>query len=377
MSEEESEKEENENEENEDNENEEKEDNENEENENEENEDEEKSEEEKNKKKEKKKEEKFEEQKLIPSNEIKIDLSNTQNNNNNNNNFNFNNNNNLNFEIKKNIFQILNEINNDMEILSKEINSTLKFVDSKKPSFSYKNEEEDLQTLLKKANDLCKEIDLNHKKTENKAIQSDDEFDFKKFNNNDYNNNNYQNTLKDFPYDPNKNRDYYNSLNESMQNYQQQQNNYYQNNNNFNNFPNNNNNNNNNFYSLPQPNLNNNFPLMSNNNNINNNNFMTNNNNNNNNNFLNRFNNIGSSRVKRIDDLYRNQYNSNRGPSIYTQPETNKLNPVLLNKQNNLPPKIIPQNNDFNNINSMSNRPFERNKPGSIAQAMDILLDKQ
>ena len=262
-----------------------------------------------------------------------------------------------------------------MENLSKEINSTLKFVDSKKKnSFSIKNEEEDLQTLLKKANDLCKEIDLNHKKTENKAIQSDDEFDFKnKFNNNNnenynFNNNNYSN-LKDFPYDPNKNRDYYNSLNESM-NYQQQQQNFY--NNNYNNFPNNNNNNNNNnFYSLPQPNFNNNFPLNSNNNNFNNNNF--NNNNfmtNNNNNFLNRFNNIGSSRVKKIDDLYRNQFNSNRQPSIYTQPETNKLNPVLLNKQN-------PPSNDFNNINSMPNRPFERNKPGSIAQAMDILLDKQ
>ncbi len=366
MSEEESEKEENENEENEDNENEENEDNENEENENEENEDEEKSEEEKNKKKEKNKKEdnsKFEEQKLIPSNEIKIDLSNAQNDNNNKNILN----NNFNFEIKKNIFQILNEINFDMENLSKEINSTLKFVDSKKNSFSIKNEEEDLQTLLKKANDLCKEIDLNHKKTENKAIQSDDEFDFKnKFNNNNENfNNNYSN-LKDFPYDPNKNRDYYNSLNESM-NYQQQQQNFY--NNNYNNFPNNNNNN---FYSLPQPNFNNNFPLNSNNNNFNNfnnNNFMT----NNNNNFLNRFNNIGSSRVKKIDDLYRNQFNSNRQPSIYTQPETNKLNPVLLNKQN--PPQII--NDNFNNINSMPNRPFERNKPGSIAQAMDILLDKQ
>ena len=365
MSEEESEKEENENEENEDNENEENEDNENEENENEENEDEEKSEEEKNKKKDKNKKEdnsKFEEQKLIPSNEIKIDLSNVQNDNNNKNILN----NNFNFEIKKNIFQILNEINFDMENLSKEINSTLKFVDTKKNSFSIKNEEEDLQTLLKKANDLCKEIDLNHKKTENKAIQSDDEFDFKnKFNNNNNENfnNNYSN-LKDFPYDPNKNRDYYNSLNESMQNYQQQQQNFY--NNNYNNFPNNNNNNNN-FYSLPQPNFNNNFPLNSNNFNNNNfnNNFMT----NNNNNFLNRFNNIGSSRVKKIDDLYRNQFNSNRQPSIYTQPETNKLNPVLLNKQN--PP------NDFNNINSMPNRPFERNKPGSIAQAMDILLDKQ
>ena len=277
------EKEDDEGEENEDDEGEENEDEEGEENEDEEGEENEDDEDDKKKKKKKDKKkkgkekekekdnEKFPDKKLVLSNEINLDLSNN-NLNNNNSPFPFENFTNIIPERPKTILDILNEVNNEMESLSNELDKTLSFIDHK----SIDREKYELQDLLNKAKELTKVIDISESKKEDKFIQSELDDVYNKgiqtrddINQNIYYNQNYQNNYQrnltdfnqnqlqrnTFPYDPNKNKDYYSSLG----------NNFNNNNNNFNN----------------------------NNNNLNY----------NNNNFNNRFN---TSRVKNMDDLYRN-----------------------------------------------------------------------
>jgi hypothetical protein len=90
--------------------------------------------------------------------------------------------------------------------------------------------------------------------------------------------------------------------------------------------------------------------------------------------------------------------NNNRMPVIYSQNETGgsrTFGGEMNNRQDysNLNNGFTRQrgyqsgrdnvmfNNNYNNINMNNNnnyggRPFERNRPGNISQAMDILLDK-
>ena len=362
MSEEESEKEENEEGENEEGENE-----------NEENEIEEEEEDDKKKKKkgkknkeEKKEIEKVSKDKLIETNEVKTDI---------------NNNNEINFTMgnislsdrQKTISEILSEVNYDMEFLSKQIDQN--FTSLNYPKFSYSNfnnynnlnnkENESFQNLLMRVKELTKIID-NENLKDNNYIKNNINDDILNQGMEIQNNfNNYQNRNNNiFPYDPNKNKEYYSSLH-SNNNYNYYNNNFNNNNllnNNFNNnnFNNNNYNNNNlNLNSNPNQNfhsrnLNNNIPLSPNQNNhtVSNNYYNT-------------------TRIRRMDELYRSNRDniSNRKPIIYSQ---------MGNPQNiNIPLKNTQENiNNKNNLISNQNN-FERYKPGSISQAMNILLDKE
>ena len=72
-----------------------------------------------------------------------------------------------------------------------------------------------------------------------------------------------------------------------------------------------------------------------------------------------------NNRIKRMDDIYRgNNNNFRRHPIIYSQPESN-------NNYNSM------RNSNFNNENNNKEMDFQRYKPNSITQAMDILLDKK
>ena len=352
-------------EENEDGEGEENEDEEGEENEDEEND--KKKKEKKNKKTKKTKEndnEKFPDQKLVLSNEINLDLSKT-NLNINNNPFSLGNFTSFIPEKPKTILDILNEVNNEMESLSNELDKTLSFIDHK----SIDREKYELQDLLNKAKELTRIIDINESKKEDKFVQSDSEDEFYnkgiqtkdninqdiQYNNinyinpnnlNNYNQNQFQIQRNNFPYDPNRNKDYYASLKSNISD-----------NNNLN--PNLNNINNSSF----NPNFSNQnrFPL---NNPINN--FST------NPNLNNRFN---TGRMKKMDNLYRNNPFSGRQPVIYSQSgNQNNLN-VPLSQQPLRNINNIDNNNNYFNQNNP--KPFERFKPRNISQAMDILLDKQ
>lgn len=288
---------------------------------------------------------KFDDNKLIQANEIKIDLPNgteetfTM----------------ANIKHPKSIFAILDEINSEMDTLSKKLNSTLSFIESK----FIEKENYDLQQVLNKADQLTKEIELMEsldKRTENKCIQSDQEDIY-------YHNTSHHSSPRNSlgnempvnnvpvvpmaqqypyypsypqnevysPYDPNRNLHYYNSLR----------------------------NNNNNFGRF-----------------------------NNDVNQMNYRDGYQTTRVRRMDELYQGRgfgmNNMNRLPVIYSQNENNQMD----NRQyfNELNRSFTRQkefgtgtdnitNNNYN-INNYGGRPFERNRPGNISQAMDILLDK-
>ena len=70
------------------------------------------------------------------------------------------------------------------------------------------------------------------------------------------------------------------------------------------------------------------------------------------------------SRNRRMEDFYRGNNSFRRYP-IYSQPESN------INNMRNI------DNQNSNNINSNREMEFQRYRPGSITQAMDILLDKK
>lgn len=305
---------------------------------------------------------KFEENKLVQSNEIQIDLPNTDET------FTM-----ANIDHPKSILTILDEINSEMETLSNQLSTTLSFIERK----SIERENNDLQQVLNKAAQLTKEIELmeslDHNK-ENKCIQSD-QGDNNYYHNTSHHSSprnsfgneiqpnnepyvpmepqrpyypsypNYQQKEQYPPYDPNRNIQYYNSLRNNM-----------------------------------------------------------------NNNYGNQMNmrggggNSQTARVRRMDELYQGRdygMNNNRMPVIYSQNETGgsrTFGGEMHNRQDysNLNNSFTRQrgyqagrdnamfnnnNNNYNNINMNNNnnyggRPFERNRPGNISQAMDILLDK-
>ena len=305
----------------------------------EEGEDEEGEEEDDDKKKKKKKDasstQKFETEKLVPQNEIKIDLSNgmpsndtiTMSN--------------IPVEKPKSIFSILSEINSEMDALSSELNTTLSIIENK----NIDRENEEMRELLNKANQITRDIDIMENipkpiQVENKCVQSDNEEDYqsspmsnKYVNSNENNNSPPQmrqfsydtNNKRDFPYDPNKNKYYYSSLSS-----------------------------------------NNNIPTMN----------------------SNRFN-YNTSRVKRMDELYQGRQFGNRMPVIYSQNEVNgsrsfggergniDMNGSFRQNQMNANSQMINNNSGYPYSQMAPQRPFERYKPGNISQAMDILLDKQ
>ena len=301
----------------------------------EEGEEEEGDEEDDDKKKTKKKDaQKFETEKLVPQNEIKIDLSNgmpsndtiTMSN--------------IPVEKPKSIFSILSEINSEMDALSSELNTTLSIIENK----NIDRENEEMRELLNKANQITRDIDIMENipkpiQVENKCVQSDNEEDYqsspmsnKYINSNENNNSPPQqmrqfsydtNNKRDFPYDPNKNKYYYSSLSS-----------------------------------------NNNIPTMN----------------------SNRFN-YNTSRVKRMDELYQGRQFGNRMPVIYSQNEVNgsrsfggeRVNSDLNGsfRQNQMNSQMINNNSGYPYSQMPPQRPFERYKPGNISQAMDILLDKQ
>ena len=288
---------------------------------------------------------------------------------------------------KKTTIQVLMEISTEMDTLSSHMEKTLPI----KPVTNYTNnfgnninnniinnsysiianlDKEDLEikNLINKANELSKNsINSNKNKEEiktfeDKCCQSDDEII------NDYNNNkndineNEDKSKEEFnndkngnryPYDPYRHLDYYNDL------------------------KNNNRNNN----------LNNNI----------------------NNNINDKENNVSFSytRVKKMEDLYtRTNNNSRRQPMIYTQPESINNNNTIRNNSNininqnqsrrnwennsynNIERKSFEEQKDGNdnNVNNFENNNiyfnkkednnYERFRPSSITQAMDILLEK-
>ena len=335
---------------------------ENEENENEEEEDDNKKKKKGKKNKEEKKEiEKVSKDKLIETNEVKMDA-------NNNNEINFTMGNISSSDRQKTISEILSEVNYEMDFLSKQIDNN--FINLNYPKFSYSNynnynkENDDYQSLLMRVKELTTIID-NENLKDNNYVKNNiyDDILLNQGMEIQNNFNNYHNRNNNiFPYDPNRNKEYYSSLNSN--NYNNFHNNNFNNNNNYSNFNNNNYNNNynnNNLHLNSNPNqnlhsrnLNNNIPLSSNQNNHT---VST--------NFYN------TSRIRRMDELYRTNRNNNpnRKPIIYSQ---------MGNPQNiNIPLKNTQE--DFKNKNNLisNQNNFERYKPGSISQAMNILLDKE
>ena len=354
---EESEKEEGENEEGENEEKEEKEEGENEEKEeNEEGENEEKEESEEEDKKKKKKDKeikeeikdnnevKFETDKLVLSNETKVEVNN---NNNSVNGINYTMGNVPVTDRQKSLSEIISEVNFEMDGLSKQIEKNfinLNYNTNTNYHPIINKNDDNLDTLFIKAKELTRIID-NENLKDNNYITS-----YKNNNDNfllnqeiDYpfqNNNQYKSSLNNnpYPYDPNKNKEYYSSLNNL--------------NNNMNNI------NLNNQFSNINRNLDNLTPYSLNQNlNMNTN---TNTNINTNTNMFN------SSRIKRMDDLYRS--NLNKKPKIYSQ----SINPKNINIPIEKPQQQFQFNNNFNS----GQRNFERIKPQSINQAVNILLDK-
>lgn len=254
------------------------------------------------------------------------------------------------------ILSILDEINHDMDSLTQELNTVFGRVNYTSsiphsppiPTHDVNKENEEIKKLIAQANSLCTEIDNNlikHPESEDKCVGSDDE----------NNNNNYQPTSEAYsplyttepqphknnssnsPYDWNRNIEYYNALNNRNKNRTAQYNN---------------------------SNSNNPFIHQENYHTLN----------------STGSNHYQSSRVKKMDELYLND-GINKRPIIYSQDR----NPVNNNyNSNNQPYKTEYASSNNNNYNEGNNnqqqqetRPFERYKPTSINQAMDILLDKQ
>ncbi len=77
-----------------------------------------------------------------------------------------------------------------------------------------------------------------------------------------------------------------------------------------------------------------------------------------------------NNRLRRMDEFYRGNNNMfRRRPIQYSQPEINNNN--NYNNMRNM------NNQKYNNENDNRPMPFQRYRPGSITQAMDILLDKK
>lgn len=267
------------------------------------------------------------------------------------------------------ILSILDEISNEMDSLTQELNTVFS-----RSNYSYSvpysqpvthdvnRENEEIKKLIAQANSLSTEIDNNlksHPQSEDKCVGSDDE---------DNNNNNYQPTAEAYsplyttepqahrnyspkqynPYDWNKNIEYYNALNNRNRNKTEQ---FNANNNPF----------------IQQEH----YHTMN----------------------STGSNHFQSSRVKKMDDLYlgeglnkrpivysqdrnpgNNNYNINYQRKEYPNNNSNSGNNYNYNNEN----QKNNNNNDYNEYNNQQQpKPFERYKPKSISQAMDILLDKQ
>ena len=272
---------------------------------------------------------KFETEKLVPQNEIKIDLSNGMPSNDTITMAN------IPVEKPKSIFAILSEINSEMDALSTELNTTLSIIENK----NIDRENEEMRELLNKANQITRDIDIMENipkpvQVENKCVQSDDEDNYpsspeshKYMNTNE--NNNFQqpqqmrqfsydtNNKRDFPYDPDKNKYYYSSLSSNN-----------------------------------IPTMNSNRP------------------------------NYNTSRVKRMDELYQGRQFGNRMPVIYSQNEVNGSRSFGTERVSDMngsfrQNQMMNNNSNYAYSQMQPQRPFERYKPGNISQAMDILLDKQ
>ena len=338
--------EENENEEGEDEENEEGEDDEDEEGEDEEGEEEEDEEDDKKKKKkgkgkekEKDKEKKdkddttkFEEKKLVPSSEIKIHVGN---NTNNLPSFTFDKNyENFGQEANKSIWQILREINNDMDALTKKIDRTISSlppvyvppytppipIDTNSLKQSLDEDDIEIKKLINKAAILSDQIN-KRPKLENKGMQSDDEIEYENKRTDlgykTYYTDNEGMERNRFPYDPSKYKEYYDNI-RNKTTYRNSNHSGGENNDMFNKG-----------YSLRKQNS------------------------------------FNTNRIRKMDELYRGSNILDRPPMVYTQPESK---PGLYSNQKD------PELNQMNNYHQ--NKPFERYRPGNIDQAIDILLDK-
>lgn len=161
---------------------------------------------------------KFETEKLVPSNEIKLDLANgiqnisplTLSD--------------IPVEKPKSILSILAEINIDMDTLSSELNRTLSIVEYK----TQDRENDEMKELLNRASQIVKEIDTMENKPiqVDKGIQSDQDEGYRISQNRQYNHNSpprydnrqYMYDDRQLPYDPEKNKSYYSSLNNSHNN---------------------------------------------------------------------------------------------------------------------------------------------------------------
>ena len=285
---------------------------------------------------------KFETDKLVLSNETKVEVNN---NNNSVNGINYTMGNVPVTDRQKSLSEIISEVNFEMDGLSKQIEKNFINLNYNTNYHPIINKNDDnLDNLFIKAKELTRIIDNENLKdnnyitsyknnNDNYLLNQEMEYPFQ-------NNNQYKSSLNNnpYPYDPNKNKEYYSSLNNL--------------NNNMNNI------NLNNQFSNINRNLDNLTPYSLNQNlNMNTN---TNININTNTNMFN------SSRIKRMDDLYRS--NLNKKPKIYSQ----SINPKNINIPIEKPQQQFQFNNNFNS----GQRNFERIKPQSINQAVNILLDK-
>ena len=260
--------------------------------------------------------------------------------------------------VKKPPLQILREISTEMESLSSHLERVIPKINYSRNNNNfnvgyhyntsnynnYDKEDMEIKDLISRVNQM-NNINNNYnnyinnrdfkKAYEDKFCQSEDENDLRK-KEGDEEQSNYNLTQFDqksrtgdfsnqnkFPYDPTKHIEYYNNLK-----------------------------NNNNFLNNQRNNFNNNFRMNT--------------------------EEFNDSRIKKMDDLY--SVSSRRKPIVYTQPNSNlirnNISQINNNDNGNMSYNYKNERNfDDNNLNN--NNPYERFKPTSISQAMNILLDKE
>lgn len=276
----------------------------------------------------------------------------------------------------KSILQIISEINLDLDVISKKIDTTMPVTNYQNYNInsitsanalkqSLDQEDYEIKRLIDEATQMTNQ--MQRKGFENKCIQSDDEDEIEEERKRSFyaerekaetqRQEKYHEQYRNkFPYDPDKYKDYYVDL-KNRQPYREK------------NFE----------YDIgPQQrfarttyggNFNSNYNTY----NTNNTDYYQ------------------GSRIKKMDELYRGN-NFRRVPMVYAQPESQPLpfRPPENGYQNDKPKNFGYNNNyGYNNgynrpvktelyqVNNNPNKPFERFRPGSISQAMDILLDKK
>ena len=331
---------------------------------------------------------KFQETKLMEKNEINMDLKSKSILNNNN----ILNNNKTNYNTKSSL-QIIKDINNDMDLISKNfksnplinlnlINNDLKNTIIYDPfntnnnysqnEYNYNNNnknnenqisKEEIQNIINKANEyINKNIESkktyniiivpnnSYKKYENKFCQSDEHYSndyIKNYNNNNQNfDNSKSNGIKNY----NNNQNFDNYKSNGIKNYNNNQKFDKSKSNGIKNFKRKYSRNIDNCYKNTNSKIGCSFTIDT---------------------------NITNSKIKMIDDLYDFTSNPKKKPMVYRQPESkNQYNYKFNRKSSDARYLYNNRYNKYNNMNNLDNGPFQKIDLKGINKAIDVLMEK-